>query len=147
VQSSLKLATGALVVGYNGTGSLTVANGGKVSTPSLSINGIGLYIGDGMGSNGTVTVTGLTPNLNLVPHTPSLTVQTSLAVANGALAVGVSGTGNLLVANGGLVIANGSDSHNIALYVGENTGATGNVTVSDVNFNGVSTYTPSTLTR
>jgi len=76
---------GPLYVGYTGTstGELTIQNGGSVS----STPGDAAYIGDQVDSQGTVTVDGASSRL------------TGLST----LVVGRSGTGDLVIQNGGIV--------------------------------------------
>ncbi|WP_158667631.1 autotransporter outer membrane beta-barrel domain-containing protein [Bradyrhizobium guangdongense] len=92
---------GNLYVGQAGSGTLMVSNGGTVS------NGVDGYIGASSGATGTVTVTG----------------TGSSWTHAGAVAVGESGTGTLMVANGGAV-------SNASAVIGTNAGATGTVTVT-----------------
>jgi T5SS/PEP-CTERM-associated repeat protein len=73
-----------LLVGYAGTGSLAISNGGKVS---VAANGLGTAIGYNAGSSGTVTVDGVGSNWS----------------NSGGLTVGNSGTGSLTITNGGSV--------------------------------------------
>lgn len=97
-------ANAILYVGGSGTGSLTIENGGVVTSSNGSNSG---NIGTQAGSKGTVTVTG----------TGSVWTNSSL------LNIGTYGEGNLTIAGGGSV----SDSRaNIAL----GTGSSGAVTVS-----------------
>jgi T5SS/PEP-CTERM-associated repeat protein len=142
--------SGALFVGYGGTGTLTIQSGGAVS------NGIG-YIGYNPGSTGTVIVTGAgsswtnSSDLSVgYGGTGTLTIQNGGAVTNGigyisynpgsTGAVTVSGTGSswtnssdLYVGHGGtgtLTIQNGGAVSNGIGYIGYNPGSTGTVTVS-----------------
>ncbi len=76
---------GGLNVGSFGTGSLTIANGGKV----IDITPLVTNVGNGAGSQGTVTVTG----------------AGSLWSDIAGFRIGNSGTGTLTIADGGNVIA------------------------------------------
>jgi T5SS/PEP-CTERM-associated repeat protein/autotransporter-associated beta strand protein len=91
---------GNLFVGYLGTGTLTIQNGGAVS------NGVG-YIGYNPGSTGTVTVSG----------------AGSSWTNSGALSVGILGTGTLTVANGGTVSVSGR------MTIASQAGSTGTLNV------------------
>jgi fibronectin-binding autotransporter adhesin len=109
-----------LVIGQDGTGTLNVTDGGVVS------NAVG-YIGADAGSVGTVTVSGRGGN----------GAASSWANA-GSLLVGDSGTGTLIIEDGGAVSA-GDIS-----YVGRDVGSQGTVTVSGQDANGnASTWTNS----
>jgi outer membrane autotransporter protein len=89
-----------LIVGYGGTGTLAVSNGGKVSSGSGSV---GAYVG----ATGTATVDG----------------SGSTWTSSGSLTVGNAGTGSLTVSNGGKVSnTNGA--------VGDLDGSNGTVTVA-----------------
>ena len=75
--------SGLLAVGQNAAGNLTIQNGGRLDTgPTL-----GSDIANGMGSTGTVTVTGVG----------------SLWTNAGFLSVGTGGTATLIISNGGTV--------------------------------------------
>ena len=76
---------GGLNVGSFGTGTLTIANGGKV----IDITPLVTNVGNGAGSQGTVTVTG----------------AGSLWSDIAGFRIGNSGTGTLTIADGGNVIA------------------------------------------
>ncbi|UFS78561.1 autotransporter domain-containing protein [Tardiphaga sp. 37S4] len=91
--------SGDLFVGQDGTGTLTIRNGGKVSnvTGDLGVNA---------GTTGTATVDG----------------AGSAWTNSGDLIVGDSGTGTLTIRNGGTV-------SNVAGYLGSLAGSTGTVTV------------------
>jgi fibronectin-binding autotransporter adhesin len=81
--ASTLTATGYLMVGYNGTGALTIGGGGHVSNTDC-------YIGANSGSSGTALVTG----------------SGSLWANSGELLVGHDGTGTLTIEEGALVTAN-----------------------------------------
>jgi T5SS/PEP-CTERM-associated repeat protein/autotransporter-associated beta strand protein len=139
--------SGALAVGYGGTGTLTIQNGGAVS------NSIG-DIGYNPGSTGTVTVSGAgsswtnSSDLSVgYGGTGTLTIQNGGAVSNGIGYIGnnpgstgtvtVSGAGSswtnssdLYVGTGTLTIQNGGAVSNGIGYIGYNPGSTGTVTVS-----------------
>ena len=90
--------SGGLNIGSFGTGTLTIANGGRVidTTPIVS------NIGQGAGSHGTVTVTG------------AGSLWSDIAGVN----IGNSGTGTLTIADGGNVVAP-------TVRIATNAGATG----------------------
>jgi outer membrane autotransporter protein len=75
-------SSSGITVGTNGTGTLNVTNGGKVTSNTTS------GLGDGQGSSGTVNVSGKGSNF---------TIQ------DGALNVGRQGTGELNITSGGTV--------------------------------------------
>lgn len=111
---------GDLSVGYGGSGTLSVLNGGLVS------NGFGI-IANG-GGTASATVSGVDVHGNV-----------STWINNSTLIVGSEGTGSLLIENGGLV-------RSVQGAIGGNTGAfpglsSGTVTVSGSDGNGnVSTW-------
>lgn len=94
-------AGSVLYVGFYGTGGLTVTDGGHVSNTAHG------YIGYYNGSSGTVTVSG----------------KDSQWTSGGTLYVGISGTGELTVTDGGRVA-------NTQGYVGYNNGSSGTATIS-----------------
>ena len=103
-------------VGSNGTGSLTVRNGGQVTLSSIS-GGIG--VAGGVGSTGDVTVDG---------------GQISVNGPNAFFGVGGAGTGTLTIINGGTVsVAN--------LGLGTQTTGVGTVTVGNGSAQSVLTVT------
>ena len=117
--SSLNIAGGATAVGYRGLGSLTVSNGGYVTSSSTDSNFIGAYIGShGSADGSNVTVTG---------------GDSGWEVDNGALVVGSHASAALNILNGGSVYTDGSDLSSIALYIGYHGDSSSNVTVSDHN--------------
>jgi fibronectin-binding autotransporter adhesin len=95
-------SSGTLSIGYGGSGTLTVANGGSVSNTfgflSYNTSSTGLASISGTGSTWT---------------------------NNGTLSIGFRGVGTLLITNGAFV-------SNTYGYVGHNTGSTGTATVSGV---------------
>jgi outer membrane autotransporter protein len=97
---------GDLVVGDSATGTLTIVDGGRVSSTFG-------YIGFGLVSEGTVTVTG----------------AASTWTNSGHLYVGTYGTGELRIADGGAV-------SNAYGYIGRIGGSTGTVIVSGTDANG-----------
>ena len=103
--SSLWSLAGTLYVGVNGNGTLTIANGGSVTST-------GGYLGSASGTNGTVTVTGSMGGVN-----STLTLNTA-----DVLYVGDNGNGTLTIANGGHVSSGAGD-------IGTDFGSTGSVTV------------------
>lgn len=109
--ASTWINNGDLVVGQDGRGTLLIQNGGVV-TSGWS------YVGAGPGSQGNVTVSGRDANGNA--STWSSTDQIN---------IGDSGTGSLLIQNGGVV--------NSALgSIGYSSGGVGTVTVSGRDVNG-----------
>jgi T5SS/PEP-CTERM-associated repeat protein len=95
-----------LTVGQSGSGNLTIQDGGTVSMSIGPLVGLGA-IGNGPGSQGTVTVTGA-----------------GSTWTNGNVVVGGLGTGTLIIQNGGTVNNAGGGS------VGLSVGSTGTVTVT-----------------
>ena len=96
----------SVVVGSQGTGTLTIEDGGAASSAGGSI-------GSSAGSNGTVTVTGPGSSWTNGP--------------SGGLNVGSAGTGTLTIANGGQVI---NFTTNTAANIGSGAGSQGTVTVT-----------------
>jgi T5SS/PEP-CTERM-associated repeat protein len=96
------VSSGLLTVGEFGTGTLTIENGGNLIT---SIPGAD--IGNSVGSQGMVTVTG----------------AGSAWTNSGLLSVGTNGAGTLTIANGGMV-------SNTNGFIGFATGSQGAVTVT-----------------
>ncbi|MDI3564192.1 hypothetical protein [Bradyrhizobium sp. Arg816] len=90
-----------LYVGYFGAGTLTIRNGGTVSTANIG------YLGFVAGSTGTVTVDG----------------AGSAWTSSSTLVVGYSGTGTLTIQNGGKASNVGH------AFLGNNAGSTGTLTV------------------
>jgi T5SS/PEP-CTERM-associated repeat protein len=90
----------ALFVGYGGTGSFTVQNGGGVTA-------VDTYVGHLAGSNGTATVTGVG----------------STWTTSGSIFVGNGGTGTFNVLSGGIVTSS-SD-----VFLGYSAGSTGTLNV------------------
>ncbi|MBK3786910.1 autotransporter outer membrane beta-barrel domain-containing protein [Paraburkholderia aspalathi] len=95
---------GVLTVGFDGNGTLTIADGGTVNGSSSPDT----YVGQNAGSTGTVTVTG---------------AGSTWTVNGGPLAVGFNGSGTLIIANGGAVSSSSA-------YLGEMAGSIGTVTVT-----------------
>ena len=108
-------AIGGLSVGYSGTGTLTITNGGKVSSSDGNL-------GHSVGSAGMVIVDG-----------PGST-WTNNSNPFGSLCVGNSGTGTLTITNGGQV------SNTRHGYLGRFTGATGTATVDGTGSTWISDY-------
>ncbi len=92
-------------VGYSGSGSLTVSDGGTVSSAS----GYNIYAGTYTGSTGTITVTDIGSTLE----------------SGNAVVIGNYGTGTLTISGGGYV-----GSTDDSIYVGYNAGSTGTITVT-----------------
>lgn len=92
-------STSGITVGNNGIGSVTIRNGGSVTSNSIS------YLGLAANAKGTVSVDG---------------AGSSWVITNGSMVVGGAGTGALNITNGGLVktaggsIAGGSPGNNTA---------------------------------
>lgn len=149
--STLTADPGGMIVGLRGNGTLTVSDGGQVSSTN------GVIVGDEVGAQGTVTVSGTGSKLTTASivvgayGTGTLNVTNAgEVVANGNLAIGsdagqgtvtVSGTGSKLTAagnmflgiygNGTLVIANGGVVESgYGVSIGAQTGSLGTVTVS-----------------
>jgi T5SS/PEP-CTERM-associated repeat protein/autotransporter-associated beta strand protein len=118
----LDVAAGALVVGDAGNGTLGIYAGGYVDAEGTDSNGVGVYIGNQGGSNGTVTVSGY-----------ANTFDSEMDVEEGALVVGNSGNGTLGIYDGGVVDEFGEDGSDVGIYVGNQTGSNGNLTVDGVN--------------
>ena len=114
--------SGGLNIGSFGTGTLTIANGGRV----INITPVAANIGNGVGSHGTVTVTG-----------PGSIWSNILG-----LNIGNLGTGTLTIADGGvvsgpIVIANSAGAIgtlNIGAGVGDPAAAPGRLTASSLAF-------------
>lgn len=102
---------GDLVIGQDGTGMLSITNGGVVSSSSS-------YIGAGAGGQGDVTVSGRDINGNA-----------SIWTATGQLYIGGSGTGTLSISDGGVVNSSWA-------AIGDSSGGVGTVTVSGHDGNG-----------
>lgn len=117
-------------VGYNGTGSLTVTDGGEFTT-----SGDYLYLGSNTGSDGTLTIsaggtvsTGIAFIGNASGSTGAATVTGpgSSWTTSGNAYVGGSGNGSLTVTDDAEFITSGG-----TLVVGSNSGAIGTLTISD----------------
>jgi T5SS/PEP-CTERM-associated repeat protein/autotransporter-associated beta strand protein len=93
---------GPLYIGNAGTGSLTITDGASMP-PAYYYS---TYIGNAEGSNGTLTVSG----------------NGSTWVSGGEFYVGNSGSGTLIISNGGAFRGGG--------YLGEQIGSTGSATIS-----------------
>ena len=101
-------SNGSLTVGSSGMGTLTIANGGTLSSSSIFPNSFpGALIGSSAGSQGTVTVTG----------------AGSTWTNTAGLIVGDLGTGTLTIADGGTVRSGGAS-------VGSLAGSQGTATVT-----------------
>ena len=81
--STMSVDNGALAVGYLGTGTLSITNGGNLDVAGEDKN-FGVYLGYNGSATGTATVD-----------------DSSFYIDNGALAVGYNGTGVLTIQNGG----------------------------------------------
>ncbi|MCL2347631.1 MAG: hypothetical protein FWC50_05145, partial [Planctomycetaceae bacterium] len=100
--SELNNLTGGMWVGYSGTGTLNVTDGGKANSGGLGIN-----IGRNATGIGTVTVDGNGSELN----------------TNSSIGVGYDGTGVLTLTNGGKAVSI------LGIVLGENAGSSGTVSV------------------
>jgi T5SS/PEP-CTERM-associated repeat protein len=100
--STLFSSTNTLVVGFNGTGVLSISGGGNATAPNIFVGASALGHG-----NATVSGTG------------------SLFQTNGTLAVGLS-------SNGALTITNGGDALSGTGVIGSNAGSVGNATIAGV---------------
>jgi T5SS/PEP-CTERM-associated repeat protein len=126
--------SGGLNIGSFGTGSLTIANGGRV----INITGNTANIGNGAGSQGTVTVTG-----------PGSTWSNSSGVNIGNL-----GTGTLTIADSGIVTgpiviatnARATGKLNIGAGAGNPAAAPGTLTAPSLAF-GAGIRPPTTRLR
>jgi len=98
--------SGGLTVGYEGTGSLIISNGGIV-TDATTPGYFSANIGGAAGSNGSVTVTG----------------SGSEFINNTSIVLGDSGNGSLTISDSGAVTSNGGS-------IGNNAGSNGTVTVT-----------------
>ncbi len=123
-QSAIEGFSGAMIVGGNGTGNLTIANGGSVFPGSVAENELSLFLGYGAGSNGSVTITGVESASG---------DQSEVDVGNGATAVGYSGNGTMNITAGGLYFGDDATSDLIGMYVGYNAGANGTINVADLD--------------
>lgn len=106
VQSQLNVSLGALVVGYQGMGNLTISNGGLANLTGGDNNTVGAYIGDD--ASGLAEVTG---------------AGSKLRVEN-TLVIGESALGNLTVDGGGTVSSHGT-------VLGDSANGTGDLLVTD----------------
>lgn len=105
IASSATAAIRVLLVGDSATGSLTVNNGGTLTTTGTS------FIGTSAGSVGTIIVSG-----------PGTTWADP-----GGIIVGFDGNGTMIVTNGAQVIPGA----NAAILVGDNSGSVGTLTISN----------------
>ncbi|MFC3814986.1 autotransporter outer membrane beta-barrel domain-containing protein [Lysobacter sp. GCM10012299] len=118
--------SGGLNIGSFGTGSLTIANGGKVINLAIPENPIASNIGNGPGSRGTATVTG----------------PGSAWGSSEGKNIGNRGTGTLTVADGGIVAGpiviatnvGAIGTLNIGAGAGESAAAPGTLTTPSVLF-------------
>jgi len=114
-------AAGAVYVGYQGRGTMSITNGGTVD----SWNGyIGAFSGPFVNSNGTVTVSGSDSNW---------TISASSGAARLFISGSDGGVGLLTVKDGGQVQIN-NNSNQIPVQVGPSGTLTGNGTVKISNF-------------
>jgi T5SS/PEP-CTERM-associated repeat protein len=121
VSSTLNVTEGGVTVGFDGNGTLTVADGGVANFTGRDSNSAGLVIGQQSDGTGSVTVTGVNPVGNLA---------STLNVTQAPVLVGYGGNGTLTVADG--AVANFSGTNGLAgLYVGYI--GDGNVTVTGVD--------------
>jgi T5SS/PEP-CTERM-associated repeat protein/autotransporter-associated beta strand protein len=132
IRSEFDVEDGALVVGYNGTGTLSILNGGLVDVSGYDNSKIGLHLGSQDSSSGTITVSGVVFNNNnptIQPATPFNYTRAELSVDDGSAIIGGNGYGNLSISNGGLAEFSGNDSGRIGLYVGKGGDGSGDVFV------------------
>ncbi|WP_441240922.1 autotransporter outer membrane beta-barrel domain-containing protein [Tardiphaga sp. 768_D3_N2_1] len=151
--SWVSTGTGDFWVGQDGTGTLTIANGGKVSVASNAVLG---YQTDGVG---TVTVTGAgsvwntqaitigrlgTGTLNILNGAAVATTPSPIVLGDQASGIGtvnVDGAGSILtgssvvVGNSGagtLMVSNGATvrSTSFTSYIGQNAGSVGTATIT-----------------
>lgn len=117
-------------VGYDGTGSLTVTDGGEFTT-----SGDYLYLGSNTGSDGTLTISGggtvstgiaFVGNASGSTGAATVTGPGSSWTTSGNAYVGGSGTGSLTVTDEAEFTTSGG-----TLVVGSNSGAIGTLTISD----------------
>ncbi len=125
-RSQLSIHDGALAVGYNGNGTLGVFSGALVEVDGQSNDGgnVGLYIGYGANATGSVSVS---------DYDLETEQAAQLIVSNGSVVVGYNGAGTLAVSNGGNVSITSSDENSVSLYVGQNEGSNGTLTVDGAN--------------
>lgn len=110
-----RLTTGSnAIVGGYGNGTLKVSAGGTAALGTWQAGSTSALVGFYAGSQGTLMVTGTGSTLT----------------ASGHLDIGVSGAGTLTVQSGANLVENAGS---FALGVGENTGSTGTVTVSNAH--------------
>lgn len=105
-------ASSYLGVGYSGNGTLTIANGGTVTSGTAS------YVGFNTGATGNITVTGTGSQMNNVA----------------GQAIGYQGAGTLLIANGGKVTAD-------HVFLGVFAGSSGTAILTGAGSTWESTYT------
>jgi T5SS/PEP-CTERM-associated repeat protein/autotransporter-associated beta strand protein len=105
--SKLRVANGELVLGEDAAGTLTVDNGGTVSSH-------GTILGDSANGTGTLLISDSGTHYNAY---------------TGAILVGNHGWGNLSITNGGELKSLGADASNISMYVGDHWGSAGTVEV------------------
>ncbi|GLK84668.1 outer membrane autotransporter barrel domain-containing protein [Ancylobacter defluvii] len=109
---------GFLSVGAAATGSLTIENGGRLTSSFAPLDFVGTYIGEHADGVGSVTVSGA-----------DAAGQVSSWENSGFLSVGHLGTGTLAVTDGGRVTSAWA-------RIGTTAGGVGSVTVSDVGVDG-----------
>lgn len=103
--------TGGIHVGDAGTGTLTVSNGGELTTVGDSM-GYGGVIGVQSTGQGTVTLTG----------------ESSTWTTSGSVVVGAAGTGTLNIQDNA-VLTSAPDGNGVSGYIGQLAGGTGTVTI------------------
>lgn len=113
--SQMNVGNGGIHIGRDGEGSLSVTQGGKVTTTG------GLGIGENSGSKGIVTVAGQGATLNVSGSAVNPDDAAGAAELNGqSLSVGYNGQGRLNVEDGGTVTAdNATIGSQGTLYVNE----------------------------
>ncbi len=123
--SILNINGGGMVIGEQGVGYLTVANGAVVNSNSADSNGVAAILGDGQLINQTFAP----QDVQVATGTVTVTDPGSIWNVNGGiLIVGNYGNGTVNIFNGGVVNSNANDGQNSA-YLGNQVGSTGNIVV------------------
>ncbi len=96
------------VVGYNGTGNISITNGGTLYSEGWDDSSVAIYVALNAGSTGTITIDGA-----------SGCSASQLTLLEGALILGVNGNGTLNVSNGGIASITANENGNFALTLGQ----------------------------
>ncbi len=107
--------TGPVLVGWNGNGTLTISNGGAV-TSAGALHGSAFVVAEPVGSTGSVSVSG----------------SGSTLTNNGVVNIGFQGNGTLTISNGAVVnntLCAACGSAGSGMYIGQQGGAVGTVTI------------------